>query len=257
MLPGPPGAWTATIQRAQAFGNSAPSDFTNYTIMSLGQHQKAVQQGADQIALPLFALNPNKGKKSDAQALIIPTVDFAKRSDTDYMELSAQNIEEQTWKTTKEMQDRSANGQSNSSHFAKQTEVVGEVAAFNAFARKYPQYKSAFAIDPGHGTGIDQLWIESNPNGTVKTYMIVEAKGPNQSLASNQMTTSWVTSRMQSMSKTKDPHVAGVAALVVAALGQNGDGAAVPYVKGCVITARFADNLGNITCSMSNKRDYN
>ncbi|HEX9946029.1 MAG TPA: DUF4157 domain-containing protein [Allosphingosinicella sp.] len=266
-MPAPPiqakvAAGTAGLGRRGAalqamYGNSAPANFGNYTVTTWQQHQQAVKNGADQIGLPLYALNPNPVAKAQAQTLVIPTVDISNRNDSDHMEVSVENIEAQTWKLTRQMQTRAGNGQSVSSHLAKQTEVVGETAALNAFAKKYPKYEMAFGTDPGHGSGIDQLWIERNPNGTVHSYMVVEAKGPNQALCKNQMSLNWVTSRINSLTNCSDAFVANVAIAVQTALAGGGNGVAVPYVDGCVITAIFRDHKGKLEYSVSKSSRYN
>ena len=258
----PPPSPANAVQRAQQPGG-IPSNMTNFTTMSWTQHLAAVNQGADQIGLRLHSLNQGVSTASNATALIIPTQDISSRTDTAHALLSIQNIEQQSWTVTKRINQRLSNNQSISSDLAKQTEVVGEAAAFNAILKKYPQYTLAFAADPGHGAGIDQLWIRTNRNtGAVEAYLIIEAKGPTASLnnspfAVQQMSLQWVTSRINTLCNSSDATVANIAAQVQAALGQQGDGVNVPYVEGAVYKAKWNEQQGTLTVTVSNKQTYN
>jgi hypothetical protein len=250
------------VQRAQQPGG-VPYNMTNFTTMSWTQHLAAVNQGADQIGLRLHSLNQGVSTASNSTALIIPTQDISSRTDSAHALLSLQNIEQQSWDVTKRINQRLGNNQSISSDLAKQTEVVGEAAAFNVILKKYPEYTLAFAVDPGHGAGIDQLWIRTNRNtGVVEAYLIIEAKGPGASLNNNafsvqQMSLQWVTSRIASLCNSSDATVANIAAQVQTALGQKGNGVNVPYVEGAVYTARWDTQHGRLTVSVSNKQTYN
>jgi ribosomal protein S18 acetylase RimI-like enzyme len=237
--------------------SAAPNSFANFTTSSMAKHSSDIKKGADQVALPLYALNPAAGPKAKAQALILPTIDVAGRDDEEFAQLSLENFENQMWKLTMAMQKRVTAGKSISSHLAKQTEVIGEFAAFNGFAKKYPKYQMAFAADPGHGTGIDQLWKMYNTDGSVNTYMIVEAKGPKAKGKDDQMSQAWVASRMASLSHSSDATVATEGAAVVVALAGAGDGKAVAYVKGCICRARYDEKSGSLTYSVSKSTDYN
>ena len=263
-LPNASGFAWRVLQQMQSGG--APSSFTNFTTMPWSQHQAAVNRGADQVGLRLYELNQGITTASNATALIIPTVDISSRTDNPHAQLSLQNIEQQSWVVTKRLNKRNSVGQSLSSDLGKQTEVIGELAAFNAIAKKYPQYEMAFAVDPGHGGGIDQLWIRKNTaTGNVEAYLIVEAKGPTKGakLSKNafsqhaQMSSGWVLSRLTTLSNNSDPGVSGPAGLALAAFGQVGNGGTVPWVEGATYKAKWDEAKGTLTVSVSNKQQYN
>jgi hypothetical protein len=256
------------IQRASR--NHAPRDYTNYTVKTWAQHNKDVKQGADQIALALYDLNRNPVAKNRARVLVVPTVNIAGRADAEHVLLSVQNIEAQTWKVTKAMHTRNAQGLPNSSNYAKQTEVIGETATLNAFASQYPKYTMAFATDPGHGTGIDQLWVKRDLNNAVKTYKIVEAKGQNQNLSKDQMSPNWVATRIASLTGTQDKIVAKIAVDVQKALNKakqkakskakaKGIAANAPIpvkVRGHTVRAKFNDAAGTLTHVHAHRKRY-
>ena len=259
----PPPAGGARASTLQAMNDSGglPMDLTGYTTMSWKKHQKMVAEGHDQIGLRVYELNQGITRADQATALIIPTSDIAFRSDTDHALLSIENLEQQSWTVTRRINKRVNEGKSVSSDMAKQTEVIGETAAYNAIAKRYPDYTLAFAADPGHGGGIDQLWIKTNlATGGVHTYFIVEAKGPkaklNQSAFSiAQMSKTWVEKRLKTLSNNTDPQVSGPAKAAAKAIKKKGNGNTVPYVDGAVYTARWHNH--KLTHSVSKKKRYN
>ena len=223
-----------------------------YRVIPWQKHRDEVDKGADQIGLRAHHLNQGITDASKSVALIIPTEDFSTRRDQEFLELSAMNIEKQIWNNTKRINKNLSQGKPIRSDLAKQTEVIGEAAAFIAMAKR-DGFVMAFATDPGHGAGIDQLWVKSNRDGKVNTYLVVEAKGPGATLASGQMSQLWIETRIDTLTRSSDPEVAAVAAEVALAL-QNGpgDGTTVPFVRGVVYTADW----DTVNCTLGTKTSY-
>jgi hypothetical protein len=256
--PPPTVARTGVLQRAQLPGGAPPNLWTGgYQISTWQQHQTAIKGGADQIGLRLYELNPNPVSAAKAQTLIIPTPSIHNRDDQPHAILSIENLEQHVWTNTKRIHGHLSTGGKISSDLAKQTESIGETAAYNGFAQKYPNFQLCFAIDPGHGTGIDQLWKKVNHDGTPNTFMVVEAKGPKAKLSKGQMSEAWVTAKLRLFSNSSDLTVAFDGDLAYLAIGLAGNGGNVPYVKGCVCTARWNTNSSALTYSVSHVRNYN
>lgn len=257
----PPPRPAATLQPMNPSGG-LPANLAGYPTMSWKQHQNLVNQGYDQIGLRVWELNQGVTRADLSTALIIPTEDIAARGDTQHALLSIENLEAQSWKVTQRINKRVNQGLSTKSDMAKQTEVIGEAAAFNAMAKQYPNYELAFAVDPGHGGGIDQLWLKYNANGSVNTYFIVEAKGPRAKLNNSpfsiaQMSKGWVENRLKKLSGNADATVAGLAKAAHKAIKKKGNGGTVPYVDGAVYTARWDQTKHELKWSVSKKKRYN
>jgi hypothetical protein len=109
----------SVLQRAQQSGG-APSNLTTgaYRVIPWTQHQKELNQGADQIGLRLYELNQGVTLAKHSQALILPTVAFHTRSDEEHAALTAQNIEAQSWTVTGRLNKRASLGKPLSSDLA-------------------------------------------------------------------------------------------------------------------------------------------
>lgn len=252
----PPPAAIQCSKRGKAGpnGNCAPTDLSKYTKVAFGPvgvlKPKHVHAN---VRLALHAANPAKVAKAKAQALVIPVSGHAKRDDAKKFNDSVLNCETQMWDITKTIN----NGPRNAKHLgalrAKQTEVIGEVAGLRAMSSRYPKYQLALRVAPGHGAGIDQLWVKRDlKTKAVTGYLVVEAKGPNQKLSKGQMSAPWLRKKMNSLANSKNPKAAKVAKRVVAAL----NAATGVSVRGRVIRARWNDKSGGLTYSVSDKMRY-
>jgi len=109
---------------------------------------------------------------------------------------SIDNIQNFTFKNAR----AGLQGQFNAFMQHRVTEAIGEAAALRYMAWK-GNYSLAFPVNPGHGAGIDQLWIQKDNNGKIKEILVVEAKGPGARLASKQMSLPWVKNNLAIMAK--------------------------------------------------------
>lgn len=154
----------------------------------------------------------------------------------------------------------------------QRTEMVGEtVATLHMEQLDNGQCKLLVGYGKG-GTGIDQLWI----NHTKKVYYVVEAKGPNAILKTNQfavrglrkgktsctqMGNDWVSNRLaqlkNSHSDVFDDLLNNCGLMVEGTfLVTDPDNDAEYCVKGLVITAEWDTETGDLYPSISNRQTY-
>ena len=220
------------------------------------KHMDSLDTGADQIGLSLISDNLVKTPKSKAKLSLFSTVDISERKDQPMAIESFTNLEEQSWAVTKKY-GKVKSARAKGSVKAKQTEVIGEMVAMNyMMSLASINWQLAMAVTPGHGTGVDQIWV-SYKKGKPHTYMIVEAKGPKAILAPGQMSYSWVVSRIGQLARSSDPNKKIVGIEVEKALLGVGDGIKVPYVKGRTITARKDIISGGFAAHASKISSYN
>lgn len=85
------------------------------------------------------------------------------------------------------------------------TEATGEIAAAMGMLSRHPGYAMLWGFHKHSGAGIDQIWW--NQDQTHPRYLVVEAKGPGQTLSTNpfwptgygQMEEDWVVDRLARM----------------------------------------------------------
>lgn len=206
------------------------------------QHNSSIKKGQD--VLGLFGVQPQGQKKSTANLNQFHVEPIDQRNDFDIVSESFKNIEKQSWKVSKNTRSQ------------QRTEIKGEAVALNVMLKK-KNYELAFAVNPGHGAGVDQVWCKRQGNPpSITEWLIVEAKGPNAKLSRDsknilQMSPQWIKTRISSMTRSGDLVKQAVAKEIFKQLNKTNG---IP-VKGLTITAK-EQNTG-FGYSQSRYQKYN
>ena len=229
-------------------------DYKKYPRQSRAVSMKKRKADTTEVGMVIGALNT--GAYGDAGKLVevvqpLPEPASKRKRDRTELEDSVKNIDRQSLDTHKRAKLKK---QSVATTKRRETEVIGETAALLKMVRQ-PNTHLAFAVDPGHGAGIDQLYYKQTAAAKKPSeYTIVEAKGPGAKLTNNafsikQMSPKWLKSRIAKLAKSGDPKRRAWGKKLDTAL-KNG----TPKVYGMTVTARWNDKSGTLTTSQSKRK---
>jgi RHS repeat-associated protein len=229
-------------------------DYKNFPMQTRSASMKKRKTDTTEVGMVIGAVNP--GAYGDPGKLVevvqpLPEPSSKRKRDRAEIEESVKNIDRQSLDTHKR---RKVKKQSEATIKRRETEVVGETGAFLKMVGQKDTHL-AFAVDPGHGAGIDQLYYKQTAKAKQPSeYIVVEAKGPGAKLTNNafsvkQMSPKWLDTRIPKLSKSADPKRKAWGKKLLAARKKG-----TPKIYAMTVTTRWNDKTGKLATSQSKRR---